>query len=181
MKLLRLVAPILFVAISLPTLVAQSRPAARKAAPQPVVLSKWARHVGLHYLGLIDDYLNSKNYDDFARDNKFLDEEERDVEIDAEGPDRIFVRDVLEQTRELAMAEYETAGGHCSAGRVECAGYNIEASFYIDCRRLADEMISEGKLLPFDKCSSERIRPLADKARAYESKEVAHIIEGWSK
>ncbi len=127
---------------------AQSRNAPQKAVAAQLVISDWARHAGLHYLDLLDN--NFKAHSDFLQGSadsdgsygKLLDDEEKSLNIDARGGDRVFVS-FLVTLRSLAFS-YMREATHSCGTLDDCATTRLRARYYFNCRALVESLIDKG-------------------------------------
>jgi hypothetical protein len=157
---------------------AQSKQGAKKtAAPKPVILSSWIRHVGLVYLDLVDKGLHADDYEIY---DELLDKQERSLNIDAQGADKVFVEKVLTRVRALASARAVVRGmdklrvyqNFSDDQRLDYAGYSVEASHYIHCKVLAEAMIDTGEAQAFGECSFNSVKAEVEIARAAETEKM---------
>jgi hypothetical protein len=125
----------------------QSKPITKKTEPRPIALSDWIRHVGLHYLDLVgktlDPTLSSEEHTQY---NRFLDDEEASLNIDARGADRLFVESVLKQVRKLSV---DFIGARAYRDEKPDA-YERRLKRLASCKATADVAISDGTLQPKD-------------------------------
>jgi len=147
-----------------------------RAPTGPITLSSWIRHVALHYLDLVEKCAAANDSEKHDLYGKFLDDQEKSLNIDTQGPDRVFVEEVLKQVRRLGEARY--IDDNCvylrrtHDGRIACAGYSASARYYASCKAVTEEMINTGKVGYFGECTFKHINGEVEKAkRAQEEKE----------
>jgi hypothetical protein len=144
--------PILLCTLFVSAALGRLKPSAVKTEGHPIALSDWVRHVGLHYLGLVDKILDPVlGSEEHAQYNQFLDDEEASLNIDARGADRFFVERVLERLRKLSVDFIYARAFQDDKPDV----YETKLNRLASCRAVAEVAVRAGLLQPEDanRCS----------------------------